>query len=285
MNAYEMFDELKDNIGRNDVSASGHWTEASLLRKLNGGQRKAFHLISQTPGDWFIKKSPALTPSSNQITLPTDCAKPVYMEGVTSGNEIPINTTIRERRASRLTGFSLDQVGHDAYLLEKVIEVNQDSFSEQVYLWYERRIPDLHFGTASAGAATSLTLEDSKQESMQDDYYNEMTIEIVSGTAAGLRTTISDYAGNTRICTLAAGTPDDTSVYGLVTVLPQEAVDYIILDATCALLAKPASALDPKYFEYFNTQRKEAKNNIEEWCSIRHKNSNRMRSLGNYGEL
>jgi len=277
MNAYEMFDEVKDNIGRDEVG--GHWTEAGILRKLNKGQRYAYHLISQTSGDWFLK-SELLTPVDSVITLPTDCAKPVYMEDVATGLEVPINTTVRERRNSRIGSVNLESAGYNAYLLGETIVINQDSNASQVRLWYERRVPDLHFGTAAAGAATSLTLEASKQASLQADYYNGVILETVSGTGAPTRDTISDYAALTRVC-VVTGTYDSTTVYGTVSVLPIEACDLIILDATLALLAKPSSALDPKYFEYFLNQHKKAEVALEDWCSMRLKNSNRVRRIGN----
>ena len=281
MNAYEMFDEVKDNVGRNEVGSAAHWTEAAVLRKLNMGQRYAYTLISQTPGDWFIKKA-SLTPVDSIITLPADCAKPVYLEHASGEYEIPIDNTVRERRISRMPSLSLEEGGINAYLLEGSIEVNQESFTDDVYLWYERRIPDLHFGTASAGASTSLTFELLKQASVLDDYYNGVIIEVVSGTGSIARTTITDYTGSTGAC-VVTGTFSASSVYGTVSVLPIEACDLIILDATIGLLAKPSSALDPKYFEFFLRQKKKAEETLEDWCSTRLKNSNRIRSLG-YGE-
>jgi len=262
-----MFDEVKDNIGRDEVGSSGHWTEAGILRKLNKGQRYAYQLISQTPGDWFVK-SATLTPVDSVVTLPADCAKPIYMEHVSTDAEIPINTTVRERRVSRLSSVTLETSGFNAYLLEGTIEINQDSFTDPVKLWYERRIPDLHFGTAAAGAATSLTLEASKQASLQADYYNNVVIETVSGTGAPTRDTISDYAALTRVCTVT-GTYDSTTVYGTVSILPIEACDLIVLDATVNLLDKPSSALDPKYFEFFLSQKKKAEEALDDWCTPR----------------
>jgi hypothetical protein len=272
MNAYEMFQEVRDNIGE---STAAHWTDLAILRKLNAAQRKTYQLISQTVGDWFVKKA-TLTPVASIITLPADCAKPVYLEKVSNGSEIPINVTVRERRQSRLTGFDLGGVAQDAYLLEGTIEVNQEGFTDQVNLWYERRLPNLHFGTAAAGAAASLTLEDSKEASLQNDYYNGVVLEAVDGTGSGTRDTISDYTGSTRVC-VVTGTYSTDTVYGTESILPREADDLLVIDATVALLARPSSALDPKYFEYFYTQLKRTRNDFEEWCSVRLKNSVRMR--------
>ncbi|MHA2069820.1 MAG: phage adaptor protein [Candidatus Thorarchaeota archaeon] len=280
MNAYEMFQEIRDNVGE---ATAAHWSDLAILRKINAAQRKAYTLISQTPGDWLVKKE-TLTPVASVVTLPADCAKPVVLRKNSNGVEIPLNTSIRERDVTRLSVTGFDIIDRDAYLLEGTIEINEAGFTDQVDLWYERRVPKLHFGTASAGGATSLTLEASKQQSLQDDYYNSMTIEVVGGTGAGTRTTVSDYDGGTRVITTAAGTFSTDSVYGLVSVLPEESSDYIILDATVGLLARPGSALDPKYFEYFQSQMTKAKNDFEEFCSMRLKNSLRTR-ITDYHEV
>jgi len=277
MNAYEMQKEVRDNIGE---STAAHWSDLAILRKLNAGQRKAYHLISQTVGDWFLKRE-TITPASGVVTLPADCGKPVYMEQVSTGLEIPINITVRERRASRIIGVDFDGGADDAYLLEGSIEINNENFSGNVYLWYERRIPDLHFGTAGAGGAASLTLADAYQHSLQDDYYNNMTIEIVSGTGSAARDTITDYTASTRAC-VVTGTYSTSSIYGLVSVLPREACDLMIIHATMGLMAKPSSNADQAYFSFWNAQLREAQNTLEDWCSQRLKNSLRTRLMGDY---
>ena len=274
MNAYELFQEVRDNIGE---ASAAHWTDAAILRKLNAGQRKAYNLISQTPGDWFIKKD-TLTPSSGEVTLPTDCAKPVYMESTSEKCEVPINLTVREKRVDQPIGFGLETGLNQAYLIEGKIVINNTSFTGNVDLWYERRIPDLHFGTAAAGGAQSLTLEDSKQHSYLDNYYNGMTIEVVDGTGKG-RDTITDYTASTRVC-VVSGTYSTDSVYGLVSVLPREACDFIMLHATVALLSKPGSNADPSYLSYWGKQLKEEVVALEYWCTRRLKNSLHTRRIG-----
>ncbi len=71
-------------------------------------------------------------------------------------------------------------------------------------------------GTAQAGAATTITL--AAGDTQPDDYYNTMTIEIMSGTGAGEVKTIDDYVKSTKVATVdsAWGTnPDATSVYAI----------------------------------------------------------------------
>jgi len=76
-------------------------------------------------------------------------------------------------------------------------------------------------GTATAGDATTITLDDTA--SSVDSAYNGLNINIVSGTGAGQSRTVSSYIGSTKVLTVPAWTiaPDATSVYqisGVITV-------------------------------------------------------------------
>lgn len=274
MNARYMTLEIRDNIGE-DVAA--HWGDADILRKLNLSHRMRATELMQAPGDWLLKKSSSLTPSSSVITLPSDCVKPVYMEVVSDGDPISIDMTVRDRRLTRLAGSTLNTGLVDAYLVGNTIEINEDNFTNPVYLWYQRRIIDLHAGTAAAGAATSLTLAN-LEANPADDYYNNVTIEVVSGTGADspVSDTITDYTGSSRVC-VVTGTYGSDSVYGTVSDLPEEAHPFVVLDATLKLMAKPSAAADPKYFEYFFALWKLAKKDWLEHIASRMHGSNYTR--------
>ena len=68
-------------------------------------------------------------------------------------------------------------------------------------------------GTAQSGAGTSITL--AAGSSASNDFYNGMTVRIVSGTGAGQVRTVDDYVGSTKVATVTTWgtTPDATSVY------------------------------------------------------------------------
>ena len=68
--------------------------------------------------------------------------------------------------------------------------------------------------TAQAGTATTVTLDASASSS--DDAYNNMQIEIVSGTGAGNKEFITDYNGTTKVATVSGWTlanPSSDSVF------------------------------------------------------------------------
>lgn len=69
-------------------------------------------------------------------------------------------------------------------------------------------------GTAAAGS-TGTTLNLAASAIAVNDVYNDMTVTITGGTGSGQSRTITDYAGATKIATVAAWsvTPDNTSTY------------------------------------------------------------------------
>ncbi len=71
-----------------------------------------------------------------------------------------------------------------------------------------------HYGTAQAGASSTITL--ASTASASDDKYNDGFVLIVSGTGAGQVRGISDYVGSTKVATVSpnwATAPDNTSGY------------------------------------------------------------------------
>jgi len=273
MNAYDMLEELRDNV--NEATAS-HWTDATLLRKLNIAQRKVALRVAMAIGNWLIS-SKLITPSNGLIALPDDCAKPLYMEEYSTGEPIFFKTAVQDRRVSRQCGTQLSASGSmEAYPLMDYLEVNQDGYANQVRLWYQIRIPDLHTGMANDGGVTQLDLDttdgaDSTGHGARptDDYYNNVKIEVVSGTGSPAIDTITDYAATNRRCVVTS-TYDSTSVYGTIPRgVPEEGHGLIILEATCLALAKPSSVMSPEVFKNFQTIKKEHWSEFRDFISTR----------------
>ena len=109
---------------------------------------------------------------------------------------------------------------------------------------YRPRI--LHAGTASTGSSTTLTLASGSSTapdpSNVDDYYNGIFIEIYDGTGQGDKAEITDYVGSTKVCTVNfTTTPDNTSVYGMIPQIPEEAHPIMEPYALWKLLSKGGS--------------------------------------------
>lgn len=125
----------------------------------------------------------------------------------------------------------------------KLVPLPSTSESNVLQLKYERRPVPLGFGTAAAGAASTITLASSPtvgSTSGLDDYYNGSEIEIVSGTGAGQVRRISDYVGSTRVATVDTAwdtTPTAASVYSLLPPFGMEARNAILYGAAANLVA------------------------------------------------
>jgi len=248
------------------------------MRKLNAANLEIGFLVSQTTGDWLMK-SADLTPVASVITLPSDCAKPVYMEEKSTGREIPFEGTVRERRVDRVSPTSIYGNQVCAYMVGDTIEVNQDSYTEEVTLWYERRLIDLSAGTIGTGAASSLQFDAENEPNGSDDYYNGVTVECMDATTKVVEivSTISDYTGSTYTATVV-GTPVSSDFYGTVPQIPREGHALIVLKATLAVIAKPSSAFDPKVFDNFEKIVRRSEKAFEDWIATRVKNSQGVRT-------
>lgn len=274
MNSYFMLSDLRDNVGE---ATEAHWDDAELLRKLNQANVEVGFLVSETTGDWLMKKDD-FTPVASVITLPSDCAKPVYMEDKSSGKEIPIRDTVRERRVDRTSSLSLYGGYVSAYMVGNTIEINQDSFTDEVTLWYERRLINLSAGTIATGASTSLKFDADNEPNGSDDYYNGVGVECMDASTKVIKlvSAISDYVGSTYTATVV-GTPVSSDFYGTIPQIPEEGHGLIVLKATLLCIAKPSSALDPKVFENFERIVRRAERQFDDWISTRVKNSQGVR--------
>ena len=271
MNSYEMLLMLRDNLGE---TVEKHWTDLMLLKRLNAAKDEVVTRVLNSPGDWLLKKSAAITPVNNQLTLPSDCVFPVYVEEVSSGLTIPIRGTIRERRGGRCIGTSLS-LGTEAYLIGNYIEINQESFSNPCYLWYQPRIIDLHAGLCAATVtdATHIGFELGHYPSGADDYYNGVTVEVrdSSSFVLNVSTPITDYVGSTGVATIASSvvTAVAGDFYGTVCGLPQELHEWIVVKATVRAYAKPSSTFEKEIFGFWRAELKSLEEEMEDFLSSR----------------
>lgn len=133
--------------------------------------------------------------------------------GITSGNfGASANGDVSGRKMafSQLTGNTITEAG----TLDHIVLADSVG-SDLLHITPE---DEENGGTAQAGAPTSVTL--AAAASASDDFYNGMTVEILTGPGAGEFKTITDYVGSTRVATVnSAWTTNPTSsstytVYG-----------------------------------------------------------------------
>jgi len=113
-------------------------------------------------------------------------------------------------------------------------------------------------GTASSGSTTTLVMPAGTSTlpypNPVDDYYNNLYVEIYSGTGAGQKLKITDYTASLRTLTFATATsPDSSSTFGLCPEIEEEAQNLMYLWAMAKALEKGSSrvALSDRYFKQF----------------------------------
>jgi len=271
-----MLDLLRDFVAE---ASSSHWSDLNLLRRLNVAQRRVALNVATTAGQW-LTTSTSVTPSNSVITLPSDCAKPLYLEEALSGTKVSWIPSVSYRRRDRATGSTLSTIGsREAYPLMSTIVVNQANYSTACTLWYQIRVPKLHCGTAQSGSgANALELDDRSEANggtgreivLIDDYYNGAVVEVIDDTSGivDIRSTISDYDSATHVLTIM-GTPADGDTYGTVSRLPEETHELIVLEAAVMALMKPASTLDKSVLEGYMVERGEMRKEVYGWLESR----------------
>lgn len=274
MNAYTMLQLIRDRVGE-AVTSSGiggasnlFMPDGSMLMQLNLAQRRAWMEMNMQMNEYLTTTSD-LTPVASVVTLPSNCAKPVYMEEISSGYPIYLDGSIGEKRV-------LEQGGMHAIRTGNTFEITLDDYVSPVRLWYRKRITDLLASYADTGSTTNtLVVKASMSPNATNDYYNGQTLEVVSGTGAGSYT-ITDYVASTRTLTLT-GTFSTDSAFGTVSELPVEAEEYIMEQVIVSYLSKPSAAIDPKYFSFAMSNLQMAQKVFREWISTQQTTHRRTR--------
>ena len=259
MNAWEMVELLRDYVAEGTAT---HWSDLNLVRRLNAVQRAMATRVLLAEGDWLVK-SQAVTPVASVVTLPADCVKPVRLEETSTGEEIPLRGTVRERSVGRLVGSGLTSGFLSAYRVGGTLVINADSYTEGCTLYYQQRVPDLLTGTGDTGSGSNtVVFASAVYPRRTDDYYNGVYLEVVSGTGVGTIAEITDYVASTRAATVA-GTFGTDSVYGTISVLPEEAHAVVVLEAAMLALVKPGSTVDENAFSMVRALHKAANDELK----------------------
>jgi hydroxypyruvate isomerase len=163
------------------------------------------------------------------------------------------------------------------------IVVNQDSYTEGVYLWYYYRPVDLHAGQLESGASsTALPFELANLPSPTDDYYNGRKVEVIGDLTEASKGvhTITDYAGSTGIATVAAMSTaaEASDYYGTVSQLPEEAHDLVVAEVTLECVAQLGASVNPQLYNYWRGIVKDAREDFEDLFSTHKAGSKHVRT-------
>lgn len=126
-------------------------------------------------------------------------------------------------------------------------------------IWFLRRYPGLHYGTAANGSTSTVVFSSSPVGvvTKRDDLYIGMDVYFTSGNNTDQVRRITDYVASTNTATFdpVVGTAvGGTSTYSLVVPLEAEHGEYFVMETTRRLLSRLANtehlaAIMPEYNE------------------------------------
>jgi len=214
------------------------WTDAELLEWANEAQNQTVAEILDLDENFFGAFFEINTVANVAIyDLPSRFLRMKQVEYVGGGARLdvpesrarPGNPPVLSASLETLEGAGLayalfnDQIHFDPPLAS--------ALTPGFRCWYIGDPQELTYGVASAGAASTITLQAAvsatgRAASGDHDYYNGVFLVLTGGTGVGQRRRVADYDGDTKVATVATPwsvTPNGTTLYATETVLPSPA--------------------------------------------------------------
>jgi len=213
------------------ISALNYGQERTQRSLIVGGVRPQVFARKVTLADDSGDDDVSLLPYRTLMVLSVESSTGQIYPSVYSRKRARESGYIVERRASTTGGNYLPSLrwwGYDR--------------PSTVYAWIVESPPKLSYGVGAAYANTSITLATTPTIGPtveNDDYYNGAEVAIESGSYIGQVREISDYAGSTRIATVAAWTNNPTGAtdyYSILSPLPRVAWDAMVLEAALRIV-------------------------------------------------
>jgi hypothetical protein len=188
-----------------------------------------------------------------EFRLPETVGEIRLIEGETSSTTKPVPLLHAQHLMEKESGRGFGSLNQPVWFFSRFgrpgeIQIRGRSIEFTNFnIWHARHWPPLHYGTATAGGANTLTFPAAPTGdlSLRDDVYIGMDVEITADPASpanvGALGRITDYVGATRVATFEANWPAVTSnqtTYALVVPLEPEHTDYMVEEAAFELFSQ-----------------------------------------------
>lgn len=253
-NLYEMFYSVRKTLSE---TTAGYWSDLEVYNALNKGQA---HITAKSR---CLKKTVTVTTvastqeydlKDNSFSDIIDIAEDGVYFKIAGTSYTPLTFKSKKQLAKESPGWQGVAAGTPKhYYYDKTSKTiglypkpNSTNAGAYLYITGYHTPKVIHAGTASSGSTTTIVLpagsSTAPYPNPSNDYYNNIWIEVYSGTGAGQRAEITDYVGSTRTCTAAFTTaPDNSSVYGMIPQIPTTAHYLMPLYAIASLWGKGGS--------------------------------------------
>ena len=259
-NAYDLLTQVRTLLDEGGIT-SGKFQDVEIMRAINHAKDFFVNVIN-TINPSITGKSAAVTYVSGTelYDLPSDLDSIRRVELVSSKEKIEL-VDIDEKEKIRATNDLIDS--RPCYYIWGG-QIGLVNISGNVTIYYLKRVPDLHYGTAAAGSTTTITFDSTPNGGTAtvsvpklNDYYNGVYFDIYYGTGSPQTLLITDYNGSTKVATFATATaPDTTSLYALKYDLPNEVDQCIVFQAAIFLCPKDRTKNITNLTEILSGQRK-----------------------------
>lgn len=240
-NCFELVREVREGLNEfNDALATGDDTSGAfrndnIIKSINRAIQELFALIARRRPHEFTKEA-AVTPVDSVITPPADFGRLVLLKDPNGDRVYNIEEVERHRTGQTGSGRLYYQRG-------RTLILDQAGIGTPYSLVYKTKPRDIHMGRATAGAASSITL-DAKYAPKIADLFVGMVLECVNGDWFSA---ITAYTA-ARVATIS-GTGAAGDFYALAPELPEWAHPLIAPKAIINLKNNPISKAPPSKYE------------------------------------
>lgn len=237
MNFEEMVTFVRDQLKE---TSAAHWTNPQIGRALNSQHQLLAMEVIQKSSAFFLRQVDLnLVANQSDYNIPALSHRIHRLERV-DGTEpfaldvIKLSEAWRYRQA---TGLSSPQSSAYSLLASKfrIFPTPASTVANALTLYYIKRQPSLHSGTAAAGSTTTITFPLAPAVGSLTpvtDAYEGMAFDTTGGTGSGQRLTLTAYNAATRVGTFAAATAlDATTTYAMIPEMPEQWHDLVCYGA------------------------------------------------------
>lgn len=269
-----------------EMDQESDWDDSELVKYISNEQNFLATKIRKEQQDFFGKRFIfPIVDGQIEYFLPYDIISPRFVEMITTGvsgtapnyivdeknrtfSEIPSRglSTLADTFA---TTTGIRRLSTERYTVfdEKMIFTPGNNLNGYIRIWYIKNLPSLHYGEAISASSSTLVLNATPTEGVLaygDDVYNGMLLGIYSGTGKGQVRRIVQYTDATQTCTIDQPwtvTPDATSVYSIISPIPEQMGELLVLGGAIRATGKMDDSSD-KFVMLYSSMSKEFLNEI-----------------------
>jgi hypothetical protein len=238
-----------------EVAEASDWSDSEIIRYMDAENRHLSAIVREKNEDFFgFREIFPVVSSQSEYPLPRTLAQLRWVEMITSGvsgsapdfvvDEINREFQEIERADSLRELYFTNSVRRSRYTSSveryrifdnKMIFAPGTALAGHIRLWFIRTLPKLHYGTAVAAAAGTITFSATPTIGVlqnEHDIYSGSLVGIFSGLGAGQVRRVLNYDATTRVATLDDNwlvTPNTSSEYSIISPIPEQMQELIPL--------------------------------------------------------